>query len=233
MALPSEGWFSLPASTRFAGASEQPRPPALTVVGCPAPPARGSAPPPPPSGVRLRKPSIHELSDSDLIVESESVSPATDSLAKLREDVGDLELLGGSWQAAAFSAAVLSKAVHARAVIIHVVDEATSKLRIIGVKGSNTNDLLGVIAEIDDDFVGSTVATNRQPLTMTFDGDLPRVLPSRFTTVGAKTSLVAAPVIADGRCIAWIEVIDATSGSVTEACAIVTQRLSSLLVKRP
>src|SRR4051794_30512313 len=124
MALSSEGWFSLPTSARFAGASEQPRAPAATVAGWPAPPARGSAPPPPPSGVRVV--SIHELDDSDLLEESDSAS-TQGPIARLREDVGDLELFGTTWQAAAFSAAVLLKRLRARAVIIHAIEEPASE----------------------------------------------------------------------------------------------------------
>jgi len=39
-------WISLP-TTRFAGAADQPRSPAPTMVSWPPPPARDSAPPPP------------------------------------------------------------------------------------------------------------------------------------------------------------------------------------------
>lgn len=211
MAASSEGWVSLPASTRFAGASEQPRAPRPTVAAWPPPPARGSAPPPPPSGVRIA-PTVEER------------------IKRLGEDVGDLEIFGNAWQAAAFSAAALLKALDARAVIVHAVDEATSELRIVGVKGANTNDLLGETAPLDDDFVASTAASNGRPLAMAFDGDLPRVMPSRFTTVRAKTSLVAVPLIASGRCVGLIEVIDASSAKIaTDAGTLVAARLLSSL----
>lgn len=229
MGLPQEGWFSLPASARFAGASEQPRAPAPTVAAWPPPPARGSAPPPPPSGVRMVS-SLPELSDSDLLEDADVAAP----IARLREDVGDLEILGNTWQAAAFSAAVLLKTLHARAVIIHAIHEPNAELRIIGVKGAETSELLGEITALDDDFVGSTVASNGRPLTMKLEGELPRVLPMRFRTVRASSSLVAAPIIEAGRCVGLIEVIDvhASNGAIaTEACELVAKRLVSLFLK--
>jgi hypothetical protein len=176
--------------------------------------------------------SIVELPESDLL--EASASPVPDPIARIREDVGDLELFGTAWQAAAFSASVLSKSLGARAVIIHAVDASTLELRIIAVKGGNTNDLLGETAVVDDDFVGSTVASNGRPLTMAFDRELPRVLPSRFATVGAKSSLFAAPLIVSGRCVGLIEVVDVAASAaaiVTDACALVAERLLPLFSK--
>jgi hypothetical protein len=173
--------------------------------------------------------SIEELPESDLLEAPEPAAP--DPMARIREDIGDLELFGTAWKAAAFSASVLSKSLRARAVIIHAVDAPTSELRIVAVKGASTSDLLGETAAVDDDFVGSTVTSNGRPLKMTFDRELPRVLPSRFATVRAQRSLVAVPLIASGRCVGLIEVVDVAASAeaiVTEACALVADRLLSL-----
>lgn len=155
-----------------------------------------------------------------------------DPIARLLEDVGELELFGTIWQAAAFSAAVLLKRLEARAVIIHALDGPTSEARIIGANGANTNDLLGEVATVDDDFVASTVASNGRPLVISFDGERPRIMPQRFTTVGAKSSLVAVPLMGPAGCVALIEIVDVTPSAVPiakAACAVVAERLFARL----
>lgn len=174
-------------------------------------------------------PSTHELSEDDFISESEATVRVTlDPIAGLLEDIGELELFGTIWQAAAFAASVLVKRLGARAVIIHTIAQTASELRIIGTKGANTNDLLGEIARVEDDFVVSTIASNGRPLVMTFDGELPRIMPARFTTIGARSSLVAVPLMASSGCSAVIEAVDVAPSAMPiakAACSLVVERL--------
>jgi hypothetical protein len=203
----------------------------------PPPPARGSAPPPPPSGIRAIAPSVHELLDDDILEEEVVVAPPAkrDPIATLLEDIGDLELFGSAWQAAGICAAALVKALGAEAVLVHAVDAQAAELRIIGVHGAKTRNLLGECATVEDDFVGSTVASNGRPMTMRFDGELPRVAPPRLGLVEAKRSLVAVPVMASSGCVAVIEVVDADeslASKVAVACGHVAERMLKLFAAR-
>jgi hypothetical protein len=70
---------------------------------------------------------------------------------------------------------------------------------------------------------------------MRFDGELPRLAPKRIGAMGAHRSLVAVPVLAWGRCIALIEVLDADDvhvDRVSDAVAYVADRLAEFLTER-
>lgn len=208
------------SGTRLAAA---PRPRARTLISWPAPPSPGSSvPPPPPARERL---ATLDLADDDIL-------EAHDPLDGLREAVGDLELLGGAWQAAAFSASALARTLGASAVLVHLHDRKRSELRTIAVEAKKVNDLLGEVSSIDEDVVALSVITNKKPMVLRLDGKLPRIAPERLRKLGASRSLYAAPVLAKGGCVAVIEIVDACGPlalRTAEASAYVAERLARVL----
>lgn len=168
-----------------------------------------------------------DLGDDDILEES-------DALDGLREAVGDLELLGGPWQAAAFCASALGRTLGASAVLVHLHDRTRGELRTVAVDSKKPNDLLGEVSSVDDDIVALSVVANRKPMVLRFDGKLPRMIPDRLRKLGATRSLYAAPVIGRDRCLALVEVVDATGPlalRTAEALAYVAERLARVLAK--
>lgn len=160
---------------------------------------------------------------------------ALDPTEVLFEGMYELELVESSWQAASVCAAALARALGARAVIVHSHDLTRRELRAIGVHGEGTADLLGSSDLSDDDLVASAVICNEKPVTMRFDGELPRLAPRRLAILGAPRTLVAVPAMAWGRCVAMIEIIDADArfaGRVADAALYVAERLAAYLSGR-
>ena len=56
---------------------------------------------------------------------------------------------------------VMARTLDARGVIIHHYDPRMRELRIIGADGPNTEELLGSVANADDDFVAINVLATR------------------------------------------------------------------------
>lgn len=198
-----------------------PRPKARTLISWPAPPSPGSAVPPP---VRERLATL-DLADDDIL-------EARDALDGLREAVGDLELLGGAWQAAAFCASALARTLGASAVLVHLHDRGRGELRTIAVETKTINNLLGEVSTVDDDVVALSVTANRKPMVLRFDGKLPRMVPARLRKLGASRSLHAAPVLGKDRCLAVIEIVDASgplAARTAEASAYAAERLARVL----
>jgi hypothetical protein len=153
----------------------------------------------------------------------------------LFEGMYELELVDSSWEAARVCAALLARALGARAVIVHSHDLAQRELRTIGVHGDRHGALLGSSDPSDDDLVASAVICNEKPVTMRFDGELPRLAPRRLEILGAPRTLVAVPAMAWGRCVAIIEVIDADdrfAGRVADSASYVAERLAAYLSGR-
>jgi hypothetical protein len=198
-----------------------------------------------PSALAGENPPALELSEDDLEeadAAARSVPPpcstrrALQAIDRLREDIGDLELLGTTWQAAGVCAAALAKAVSARAVFVHSHDIARSEIRVIGAHGPGAQDFLGSAADVDDDFVAATLIANGRPLTLTFDGSLPRLAPERLRQVGAERALVAIPVMSPGgasaSCLAILEVVDgdeASASATSELVMLVARQIGALL----
>ncbi len=87
----------------------------------------------------------------------------------------------------------------------------------------------------EDDLIASAVICNQAPVTMKFDGELPRLAPRRLALAGAPRTLVAVPALAWGRCVAMIEVIDAAddvAARVADSAAYVAERLAEFLSER-
>jgi hypothetical protein len=147
----------------------------------------------------------------------------------------DLNYAESHWQAARLCATALGRALGARTVIVHAHDLATHELRAIGVHGDGEFDLLGTADHSEDDLVASAAICNQKPVTMRFDGELPRLAPQRLSLVGAPRTLVAVPVMAWGRCVALIEIIDADeryASRVADSAAYVAERLAAFLSDR-
>jgi hypothetical protein len=160
---------------------------------------------------------------------------AHDPLDVLFDGLYEMEFTDNAWQAADVCAATLARAVGAKAVVVHAHDLLRRELRAIGVFGPRAHDVLGSLEPSEDDFVASAAICNQKPLSMKFDGELPRLAPARLGTVGAERSLVAVPVLAWSRCVALIEVIDADEiyeARVADAIAYVAERLAEFLSER-
>ena len=194
---------------------------------------------------RNRLPTL-DLGDDDIVEDVPPPPPRTSTMPPpvpraarpidaVREAVGELEFFATPWQAAGVCAAALAKALRAGAVLVHLYDAKRRELRTIAVEVARPHDLLGSTAAADDDLVASAVTVNKKPMTLRFDGGLPRSAPARLRTVDAKRSLVAVPAIASGACVAVIEVVDATdpnAKALQEACAFVAERLAKFLASR-
>ena len=147
----------------------------------------------------------------------------------------DLNYADSHWQAARLCASALGRALGARTVIVHAHDLVTHELRAIGVHGEGEFDVLGSTDVSEDDLVASAVICNQKPVTMRFDGELPRLAPRRLGMIGAPRTLVAVPAMAWGRCVAVIEIIDADdrfAGRVADSAAYVAERLAAFLSNR-
>lgn len=222
--------------------------------------ARRSTPPPPPplrstvvpklAGVAVSVPQIAPLEPLPKIAAVEAapisavqpvqVKPKLESFVDpseaLFDGMYDLNYADSAWAAARVCAAVLGRALGARTVIVHAHDLATHELRAIGVHGDGEFDVLGSSDGSDDDLVASAVICNEKPVTMRFDGGLPRLAPRRLGLIGvAPRTLVAVPAMAWGRCVAVIEIIDADerfAGRVADSAAYVAERLAAFLSDR-
>lgn len=135
-------------------------------------------------------------------------------------------------EAAEMCAETLAKALGARTVVIHAHDLRSRELRAIGAHGDGDFDIIGSAEPSDDDLVASAVICNQKSITMKFDGELPRLAPKRLHAVGAPRTVVAAPAMSWGRCLAIIEVIDADeryAGRVADSAAYVADHLAQFL----
>jgi hypothetical protein len=169
----------------------------------------------------------------------EQVKPRFESMLDPSEALFDgmyeLNYADSQWQAARLCASALGRALGARTVIIHAHDLATRELRAIGVHGEGEFDVLGSSDPSEDDLVASAVICNEKPVTMRFDGELPRLAPKRLGMIGAPRTLVAVPAMAWGRCVAVIEIIDADerfASRVADSAAYVAERLAAFLSDR-
>lgn len=172
-------------------------------------------------------------------VELRSAGPRPDSsvdpMDLLFDGVYEMNFVDTAVEAADMCAAALAKALRARAVVVHAHDLVRRELRAIGVHGASHTALLGSAAPSEDDLVASAVFCNEAPVTMRFDGELPRRAPGRLGVVGAPRTLVAVPAIAWGRCVAMIEVFDAderVAHRVADSAVYVAERFAEFLSER-
>ena len=192
--------------------------------------------PVPESHVQLRPAPVQTFAPVQAI---ETAKPKLESMLDpseaLFDGMYDLVYADSPWQAARLCASALGRALGARSVIVHAHDLATRELRAIGVHGDGEFDVLGSSDPSEDDLVASAVICNEKPVTMRFDGELPRLAPRRLGMIGAPRTLVAVPAMAWGRCVAVIEIIDADerfAGRVADSAAYVAERLAAFLSDR-
>lgn len=160
------------------------------------------------------------------------ISSAPDPTDILFDAVYELNFASSAWEAAGMCAETLARALNARTVVIHTHDLERRELKAIGASGDGDFEIMGTSESADDDLVASAVLCNQKSVTMRFDGELPRMAPSRLHSVGAPRSVVAVPAMAWGRCLAIIEVIDADErydGRVADSAAYVAERFAEFL----
>jgi hypothetical protein len=207
-------------------ASTPPPPPPVRAVSV-SPPAPASVPPPPASMAR-------PITTAAPTTEPPRMT-MTDPTDVIFDGMYGLTFARSPGEAAELCAETLATALGARAVVIHSHDLTSRELRAIGAHGDGDFDILGSSEPSDDDLVASAVICNQKPLTMRFEGELPRVAPKRLHAVGAPRTLVAAPVMSWGRCLAIIEVIDADerfATRVADSAAYVADHLAQFLLGR-
>ncbi|MEA2749483.1 MAG: hypothetical protein QOI41_3626 [Myxococcales bacterium] len=193
--------------------------------------------PVPESHVQLKPAPVQTFAPVQAI---ETAKPKLESMLDpseaLFDGMYDLVYADSPWQAARLCASALGRALGARSVIVHAHDLVTRELRAIGVHGDGEFDVLGSSDPSEDDLVASAVICNEKPVTMRFDGELPRLAPRRLGMIGgAPRTLVAVPAMAWGRCVAVIEIIDADerfAGRVADSAAYVAERLAAFLSDR-
>lgn len=205
----------------------------------PAPPLRkSSAPPPPPSSMVVAKP-LHAIAPVAIppaaavpSIAPPRVGSASDPTDILFDAVYELNFASSAWEAAGMCAETLARALNARTVVIHTHDLERRELKAIGASGDGDFDIIGMSGSAEEDLIASAVLCNQKSVTMKFEGELPRMAPSRLYAVGAPRSVVAVPAMAWGRCLAIIEVIDADErfdGRVADSASYVAERLAEFL----
>lgn len=163
------------------------------------------------------------------------VESLLDPMDVLFEGMYDLNFAQTAVDAAGICAEVLASALFARSVVVHAHDLGRRELRAIGASGQTSPGLLGSFESSDDDFVGSAVVCNLRPVTMRWDGELPRLAPRRFHGMGAPRTVIAVPAIVWGRCVAILEIVDPDDrymARVADATAYVAERLAQFLSHR-
>ena len=196
---------------------------------------RRSSPPPPPPSSHVAPKMAHV---EDVVIPKSAavpkISSAPDPTDILFDAVYELNFASSAWEAAGMCAETLARALNARTVVIHAHDLERRELKAIGASGDGDFEIMGTSESAEDDLVASAVLCNQKSVTMKFDGDLPRMAPSRLHSVGAPRSVVAVPAMAWGRCLAIIEVIDADERydeRVADSAAYVAQRLAEFLAE--
>lgn len=194
---------------------------------------RSSPPPPPSSHVVAKMAGVEEVAIPKPAAVPK-ISSAPDPTDILFDAVYELNFASSAWEAAGMCAETLARALNARTVVIHAHDLERRELKAIGASGDGDFEIMGTSESAEDDLVASAVICNQKSVTMKFDGDLPRMAPSRLHSVGAPRSVVAVPAMAWGRCLAIIEVIDADERydeRVADSAAYVAQRLAEFLAE--
>jgi hypothetical protein len=200
----------------------------------PAPPPRQSTVPPPPSSHVVPKMANMEPVVVPPPPAVPKISSAPDPTDILFDAVYELNFASSTWEAAGMCAETLARALNARTVVIHAHDLEGREIKAIGASGDGDFEIMGTSESAEDDLVASAVICNQKSVTMKFDGDLPRMAPSRLHSVGAPRSVVAVPAMAWGRCLAIIEVIDADErydGRVADSAAYVAERFAEFLAE--
>jgi hypothetical protein len=228
-----------------------PPPPPSTARSIPPPPAshvsvKSSVAPPPPASIAPQSmaPQSIPAPIGAAPMAVPSVPPPAPMPADLRLSITDptdvvfdgmygLTFAKSAGEAAEMCAETLAKALGARAVVIHRHDLMSRELRAIGAHGDGDFDIIGSAESSEEDLIASAVVCNQKSVTMKFDGELPSVAPKRMHHVGAPRTVVAAPAMSWGRCLAIVEVIDADeryAARVADSATYVAEQLAQFLL---
>jgi hypothetical protein len=202
-------------------------PPSVTPPPVSEAPAAPSVTPPPTSMMRPLTPARPITLEAAVM--RLSMSDPTDLIF---DGMYGLTFARSTGEAAEMCAETLARALGARTVVIHTHDLSNRELRAVGAHGDGDFDIIGSAEPSDDDLVASAVICNQKSVTMRFDGELPRVAPKRLHAVGAPRTVVAAPAMSWGRCLAIVEVIDADeryAARVADSASYVAEQLARFL----
>ena len=126
----------------------------------------------------------------------------------------------------------MARTLEARGVLIHHYDQQLRELRIIGVDGPNTEELLGSVGNADDDFVATNVLSSGGTMRVRVDGELPGLAPQRLRALGTSRSIVAVPVMSVDGCVAIIELVDVDERCepiISDICELLSEQLLRVL----
>jgi GAF domain-containing protein len=160
---------------------------------------------------------IGEEHVEDVLEESSPSSIPPPLPAWARKDAGPIETFLGALDAldsasprhaVSICATALFNAFGARAVIVHQHRLATGEIRAISVHGACREELLETRESASDDSIARVVVERLVPRMLRCDPAGLSRAPIRAEVVGAKRSVVAIPVVADGHCIAIFEIYD-------------------------
>lgn len=155
--------------------------------------------PPPPPPARAPEPT------------PQAPAPATGASADLMdalfETMYGLNFLESTLEAARFCLDALAHVLPTRAALVHALDPDSGDYRTIAALGPSAAEALSTQVE-GDDWLISAAACKHRPLVVTLDGEVPTRPLDRHAFFGARASVIVAPVISWGRCLAVIELVD-------------------------
>jgi hypothetical protein len=211
-------------------------------------PKRSSPPPPPPIPLVVKKsdrpiapqPVVEVKAPPAPEPPPSAVVPASapprvsipDPMDMLFDAMYDLRYFETAIEGASYVLASTLKAMPARAGIVHLYDVEKRELAVVYAQGPEAAALLGKRTR-DDEWIVEAAIAKRKPLTLTFGGNAPTKPPPRYTHFGSPFSVIVAPVIHWGRCLAMIELIDPLEEVGAEnALAYVAEHYSEFLGDR-
>lgn len=124
-------------------------------------------------------------------------------------------------------------ALGARAGLAHLVDGVTGEFVTVAATGQNADSLL-MGRHADDDWLLSAGIFKGRPITMEYGGEVSSRPMPRHATLGVAKNVIVVPVIAWGRTICVLEIVDASeaataAGRGENALAYLAERLAEFL----
>lgn len=131
---------------------------------------------------------------------------------------------------------MIARTLDARGVLIHRYDERARELRVIGVDGPMTEELLGSIGNVDDDFIAANVLAGGRKVKVCVDGELTELTPQRLRALRTSRSIVALPIMGVDGCVAIIEIVDVDErceAIISDVCELLSEQLLRVLAPPP
>jgi hypothetical protein len=168
----------------------------------------------------------------DVVAPPPSSRTSTDASAAITLGRARVEQAKTRAEAARVCAAVVCEALRARAVLVLVANRDKTKLRIVGVAGASASDFLGETIS-SDDFVSSAVLDGQRTVVLSVHDETPGAS-ADVRERDERSSLIAVPILADGRCVGVIEVVDAAThdGAVVGAVEHLARFVARFLAPR-